>query len=145
MPTTRHNFVVFSVGLSLALVSLCAGSDAHPHLDLVAEWNSAMLDAIRAQTSPPCLAARNLAIMHAAIYDAINTIDRTHESYRFCCDAPKDASVEVAAISAAHRVATTLFPSHASRFDSLRTNLLASLPDGLPKENGLSLGRQAAE
>jgi len=104
-----------------------------------------MLDAIRAQTTPPCLAARNMAIMHVAIYDAINAIVRTHEPYRFRCNAPKEASVEAAAISAAHRVATTLFPSHASRFDSLRTNLLASLPDGSPKENGLSLGRQAAD
>ena len=104
-----------------------------------------MLDAIRAQTTPPCLAARNMAIVHAAMYDAVNAIDRTHEPYRFHCDAPKEACIEAAAISAAHRVATTLFPSHASRFDSLRTNLLANFPDGSSKENGLYLGRQAAD
>src|SRR5438093_8755601 len=100
MTMTRHNLGIFSVGLSLALVSLCAASDFRSHRDLVTEWNSAMLDAIRAQTTPPCLAARNLAIMHAAIYDAVNNIERTHEPYRFRCDAPKDASVEAAAISA---------------------------------------------
>jgi len=143
--TTRHNFVVFFVSLSMALVSLCAASDFLPPSDAVTQWNSAMLDAIRAQTTPPCLAARNLAVMHVAIYDAVNAIDRTHEPYRFRCDAQKEASVEAAAISAAHRVATTLFPSHTSRFDSLRTNLLASLPEGSPKENGLILGRQAAD
>jgi hypothetical protein len=113
--------------------------------DTVTDWNTAMLDAIRAQTTPPCLAARNLAIMHVAIYDAVNVIDRTHEAYHFRCDAPKEASVEAAAISAAHRVATSLFPSHASRFDALRTDLLANLSDGSPKENGMSLGRQAAD
>ena len=130
---------------NLAVSLVLASFSASVLGDIVTDWNTAMLDAIRAQTTPPCLAARNLAMMHAAIHDAVNAIDRSHKPYRFGCEAPKQASVEAAAISAAHRVATTLFPSHASRFDALRTNLLASLPDGSLNDYGLSVGQQAAE
>jgi len=51
------------------------------HSDVVTDWNSAALDAIRHVNTPPPAAARNLAILHAAVYDAVNGIRRTHEQY----------------------------------------------------------------
>jgi len=43
--------------------------------DPVLEWNSILLDSIRASKTPPPYAARNMAIVHIAIYDAVNAID----------------------------------------------------------------------
>jgi hypothetical protein len=45
--------------------------------DVVTDWNSAALDAIRAGAAPP-IASRSLAIRHVSIYDAVNGIARTH-------------------------------------------------------------------
>ena|SRR5437899_7108064 len=49
--------------------------------DVVIEWNTAALNAIRTGRTPPPIASRALAILHASIYDAINGIDRRHEAY----------------------------------------------------------------
>ena len=49
--------------------------------DLVLQWNDIALDSIRTASTPPPRASRALAIVHAAIYDAVNAIDRTHEVY----------------------------------------------------------------
>ena len=47
----------------------------------VLQWNSVALDAIRADRTPPPLAARNLAMMHIAIADAVNGIVPSFASY----------------------------------------------------------------
>lgn len=47
--------------------------------DLVTDWNNSVLVAIRAQHTPPPVASRNLAILHAAIYDTANGIRPKHE------------------------------------------------------------------
>src|SRR5262249_29408832 len=49
--------------------------------DVVTDWNNAALDAIRAGNTAPPIASRSLAILHVAIYDAVNGIARTHENY----------------------------------------------------------------
>ena len=49
--------------------------------DVVTEWNTLLLQAIRNESTSPPLAARNLAILHIAIFDAVNAIDNTHEPY----------------------------------------------------------------
>ena len=76
--------------------------------DVVIEWNNVLLDAIRdSLASPPTIsppvASRALAIMHASIYDAVNTIDRTHESYLVDAVALPGTSPEAAAAAAAHQ------------------------------------------
>ncbi len=51
-------------------------------------WNETALQAIKEDRTPPPMAARNLAILHAAIYDAVNAIDRTHAVYHVDAAAP---------------------------------------------------------
>ncbi len=51
------------------------------HADVVTDWNTAALDAIRAGSTAPPIASRSLAILHVSIYDAVNGIARTHEPY----------------------------------------------------------------
>ena len=64
--------------LALALSAIALGAEL-AHADVVTEWNEATLDVIRARNTPPPAAARNLAMVHVAIYDAVNGILRTHE------------------------------------------------------------------
>src|SRR5437879_11757733 len=62
--------------------------------DLVTDWNTVLLNAIRAETTAPCLASRNLAILHVAIYDSANAIDKSHESFQFRGQAPSEVRSE---------------------------------------------------
>ena len=93
--------------------------------DVVTDWNNAALDAIRADRTAPPIASRSLAIVHVAIYDAVNGIARTHEPYLVPSAVPTSASRVAAASAAAHQALLSLFPSHTSTFDGLHAAILA--------------------
>ena len=48
--------------------------------DILDVWNDAFLDSIRAENTPPPLAARNLAILSLAVFDAANSVDTASSS-----------------------------------------------------------------
>jgi hypothetical protein len=67
--------------------------------NVVLDWNQAALAATIEAMNPPLLAARNVAIVHAAVYDAVNSIDRTFQPYFVDTTAPRvdrliDASLQ---------------------------------------------------
>jgi len=112
--------------------------------DVVTDWNNAALDAIRADRTAPPIASRSLAILHAAIYDAVNGIARTHEPYLVPSAAPASASRTAAASAAAHQALLSLFPSHTPAFDGLHAAVLAEIPNGPQKTNGIAWGEFVA-
>ena len=59
--------------------TLILGSAAYS--DVVTDWNTAALNVIRTNRTPPPIASRALAILHASIYDAVNGISRANEAY----------------------------------------------------------------
>src|SRR2546427_8731978 len=100
----------------LVLISaLSIGSAAYS--DVVTDWNAAALNVIRANRTPPPIASRALAILHASIYDAVNGISRTHEPYLVQSAVPASASKVAAASAAAHEALVALFPSSSDEFD----------------------------
>ena len=60
--------------------------------DPVLAWDELMLQAIRTESTGPTLSSRNLAILHGAIYDAVNSIDQTHQPFRTQIQAKPGAS-----------------------------------------------------
>ena len=112
--------------------------------DVVTDWNNAALDAIRADRTAPPIASRSLAIAHVAIYDAVNGIARTHEPYLVPSAVPASASREAAATAAAHQTLVSLFPNHTSTFDALHAAILAGIPNGPQKTNGITWGEFVA-
>src|SRR6266581_1645969 len=123
----------------LVLISaLSIGSAAYS--DVVTDWNAAALNGIRANRTPPPIASRALAILHASIYDAVNGIDRAHEAYFVQSAVPASASKEAAASAAAHRVLVTLFPANAPSFDDLNTTILGAIRNGPQKSAGIAWG-----
>lgn len=79
--------------------------------DLVSDWNAVVLDAIRFDSTPPPQAAKNLAMIHTAMFDAANAIVPRYDSYLKGLVAPADALPEVAAAAAAYHVAKHLYPN----------------------------------
>ena len=122
--------------------TLLIGSLAHA--DVVTQWNTAALDAIRAGHTAPPIASRSLAILHVSIYDAINGIARTHEPYLVQSAVPASASREAAASTAAHKALIDLFPAAAASFDALHAAILAAIPNGPQKTAGMVWGEFVA-
>src|SRR5213076_1862613 len=100
--------------LNQSLVVLVLGAGLGGHADVVTDWNKAALDAIRVDRTPPPMASRNLAILHAAIYDAVNGTSRTHEAYFVGSAVAASASLEAAASAAAHAALLSLYPDNAA-------------------------------
>ncbi len=112
--------------------------------DMVLRWNEITLRAIRADRTPPPKAARHLAMVHVAVYDAVNAVTRTHRPFRAHVAAPEGTSPEAAAVAAAHRVLIDLYPAQRERFDRALGRALAEL-DGAGRDEGARLGREVAE
>ena len=96
----------------------------------------------------PPLAPVNLAIVHAAIYDAVNAIDGTHEPYLLDIHAPPDASQAAAVATAAHHVLVglvpTTLPQVTASLDALYATSLGKITDGKAKSDGIVVGAAAA-
>ena len=91
-----------------------------PAEDVVLQWNRVLTEtlAIPGQQPPTIVAARSYALMHAAIFDAVNSIDGSYKPYLTDVPGSKNASVETAAARAAHDVLTALYPQRQSIFDA---------------------------
>src|SRR3954466_15238553 len=92
---------------SLALLTSPAQSPAN---DVVLEWNDAALQAIKTAKTPPPLAARQLAMLHIAMVDAITGVRHTCKPFEVEVTYPPGTSIEAAAAGAAHRVLAELYP-----------------------------------
>ena len=113
--------------------------------DMVIEWNNNVLAAIRVDKTPPPKASRDLAIVHAAVYDAVNAIDRTYKPYAVDVPALPGTSAEAAVAAAAHRTLVALFPAQTATFDAEFTASLSTIADGSAENNGVALGNLVAD
>jgi hypothetical protein len=87
--------------------------------------------AAQAAGHPNPMFARNMAIVHAAIYDAINAIDRWHAAYAVDIKAQPGASLDATAAAAA--------------FDVALEGALVAIPDGPAKADGMAVGQEVVE
>src|SRR5687767_4171687 len=72
--------------------------------DVILQWNRVLLDTVRTPGQHPAtiMQVRSYAIMHAAMFDAVNSIDGTHTPYLTNVPGTVNASIEAAAAQAAH-------------------------------------------
>lgn len=126
----------------LALAVVCVSNAVQA--DVVTDFNEAALASIRASATPPPAAARHLAMLHAAIYDAVNGVLRTHEAYLVAPAAAHNAAAEAAAAVAGHDVLTALYPARAAVFAALRDRHLRGVPARARRAAGAVWGARVA-
>src|SRR2546425_10133054 len=129
------------------------GAPSHrprPSVDSVRHWNEIAIDAsgidhslLREQFGPT-RASRAMAIVHVAVFEAVNAIAGGYRSYAGLSPAPANSSMDAAIALAAHDTLAALFPSQTPSFDAALTEELGKIPDGRAKRNGIDLGRRAA-
>lgn len=112
--------------------------------DVITDWN-AKAEAIgieKALGPPPN--ARGMAMMHVAMFEAVNAVTHRYVPYRLKLTSEPGASPEAAAAMAAHDVLVKLYPDQQASLDSTLKASLGQVPDGDAKTKGIDLGRQAA-
>jgi len=85
-----------------------------------------------------------MAMVHGAIYDAVNGIDRGHRPYLVLPDAQPWDSVDAAVATAAYRVLAALVPDQQPALAATYTAALATVPEGPAKDGGIAAGDDAA-
>ena len=114
--------------------------------DQVLAWNQyAYNELIVTAAQAPPVAAIHLAMVHGAIYDAVNAIDGGYEPYLGAPTADGTESKDAAAAAAAYQVLRSILPD--DRDDELlgyyQTSQLA-IPDGEAETDGETIGNAAA-
>ena len=142
VPSIALNVVLLSAGVPAAVA------------DPVLTWNE---NAAKAATAA-CLhlsgnglaESRMYAMVHIAVHDALNAIDRRYRPYAYFGRMEPDASPEAAVAVAAYRTLSRQFtllipfghPSQQAKFDAALATALALIPDGPAKQAGMAVGKR---
>src|ERR1700739_4066672 len=123
--------------------TLAYADSAVGQADEVIQWNKTLLTIVRTPGAQPATVhpTRSFAIMHAAIYDAVNAIDATHKPYLVRIEhVSPHASQDAAVAAAAHETLITLYPAFQTTLDQQYEQSLAQIPDGADKTAGIDVG-----
>jgi PAP2 superfamily len=113
--------------------------------NVVTDWDEKAVGIVQPGTTfPPPTALRTIAILHVAMFDAVNSIEPRYKPYKVQLPASPDTSKEAAAAAAAAAVLIKLVPDAGSDIQSTLTGYLATLPDEEAKSKGIELGREVA-
>jgi hypothetical protein len=132
------------VAAMIAVVAIAVASPARA--DTVTEWNMNAASALFVTAGqPPQLSVPHLAMVHGAVYDAVNAIDGGHEGYLISSRlaTPSD-SKEAAAATAAYRTLLSIVPGQQAVLDAQYAASLAGIPPGSAKTRGIAVGEAAA-
>ena len=129
--------------LSLVVAVAAVGGSIQAQADAVTDWNEIMERTVA--TVDPFLQTRSAAIMHLAVFEAVNSILGDYEPYLGTITASRGASPDAAAIAAAHRALSALHPDQAAALDAARAASLATILDGRAKDDGIAVGEAAAD
>ena len=151
----RHPLgLVFAAGALAATftsAALARGPDPHPRPDCDT-GNPVILWDLHAQTAIwdvagqlPWEQSRSFAMVHAAVYDAVNAIAGVpYEPYLVAPRAAGFESLDAAVASASYEVLRSLFPQQEAALRQMYDEALAEVPGGIARRGGIRVGREAA-
>ncbi|MDZ4288371.1 MAG: vanadium-dependent haloperoxidase [Prosthecobacter sp.] len=142
--------VHFRLRLLAAACLLVAGWQGHARADLISDWNAQAMAAIRDADLLSPESTRDLAMLHTAIYNAVEGIAGDYNlfsngSYTGPSGAAADgASMEAAVAAAANTIMQSLHPGLAGDFTTLYTSQLGGIADSQAKTDGINFGTLVA-
>ena len=155
-PSSPHRGVSYRL-LALLVVATCvswtaprhvaaaAGDDSAASAHEVIKWNQLLRQIVLIPgAQPPTIpSTRSLAMLHIALFDAVNAIAQSFTPYFIAVPASRDASQQAAAAQAAHDVLVALYPQQQDLLDAALAASLDSLPpDGC--DQGITVGQAVA-
>jgi hypothetical protein len=112
--------------------------------DVIMDWN-AKADAIGVEKQLVNVPnARGQAMLHVAMFEAVNAIERRYAPYKLNLESDRAASKEAAAASAAYEVLLSLYPDQKQGLDTALATSLSGVTDTEAKAKGIELGKRAA-
>jgi hypothetical protein len=121
--TTR--IVIFA--LSVMLLASSPATALAATTDPVLDWISIMNSTVIAGGTSPLVSTRNVALVSASVFDAVNGIDPRFQPLHVKPNAPHHASQSAAAIQAAWLILTRLYPDQIGTLTAQRDASIAAL------------------
>src|SRR3954453_20669164 len=135
-------YITRSATVAIALLAFVSTAPS-ARADMVTDWNVIALDTVPATISGPPH-ARLMGYVQAAVFDAVNSVERRYTPYAVDQREPR-ASPEVAAAVAVHGMLVRFYPAQKAALDTKLNASLAPIPDGDAKTAGINLGRTVAD
>ena len=147
--------------ISTQHLGLQGGDDRDDDRDstaMIRRWNRIAIDASGLDHTPvaagetrvfgeqlgPGRASKAMAIVHIAIFDALNAIEGEFKSYTGIGRVEGSVSDKAAIAQAAHDTLVAVFPSQTASFDQRLVEDLDKIKRGRAKDKGIDLGQRAA-
>ena len=142
--TMRHRNCSLLVVALVTAIGICILVPTTARADVIADWNVIVLQEAVTAGRPGGSPAIDIATMHAAMYDAVQAIERDYDPYRVTDVPNATGSPAAAAAKAARDVLVARFPARADAINLIYTNYLAS--HGIPTDDpGLAVGTYVAQ
>ncbi len=127
----------------LASVALLLSAVTAVRADIVTDWDALALTSMTSTQSP--IVAHDLAILHASMYNADQSIQGTYNPYGFGAypapgAGPAGADYQAAMIAAANTVMQNLYSGSSGDFTTLYNTQLSGIADGQAKTDGIAWG-----
>jgi hypothetical protein len=110
--------------------------------DVLRDWTAAALEVAAKQ--PPYVQSRTMAMVHVAMFDAINSVDARYTPYKVKAVASPGTSADAAAAAAAHDVLASLFPDQTPSLDAKLDISMVRVTDLGARASSLALGQRVA-
>jgi hypothetical protein len=138
------------LGKQLLLISAMLAAPMAALANVITDWDEKALSVVQPNeaAAPPRIGPtggyRVMAIVHIAMFEAVNAIDPRYKPYRIEVAAARDTSQDAAAASAAGTVLIRLLPEAATNVRGMLASYLVKVPDGDAKGRGVRLGEEVA-
>jgi hypothetical protein len=148
---TRTTIVAVTIALGMGAIvaqSPAAGGspDANGNAASVIAWNEIALNAaVGTAKQPPPQAIITVALVQAAVYDAVVGILGGYQPYLTSLEPAPGASVDAAVATAAHGVLAHYLPDQLADLDTAYAASLGAIEDGDAKTAGITVGQATAD
>jgi hypothetical protein len=132
-------------GAALAAALLACAGSSPARADTVTDWNTQATQSLIANGGQgPTVSTIHLAIVHGAVYDAVNSIDGRYEPYLVDVRARRWYSQDAAAATAAYRVLAGMRNVPQTGLAERYQESLAAIPPGPARDGGIRVGATSA-
>ena len=142
MPASPVYIMSHSASAIIIGVWFAVGAPMSASANVITDWDEKAVAVVTPM--PPYTAQRVMGMVHIAMFDAVNSIERRFQRYLVQLPAEPTTSKEAAAASAAAAVLATIDSKIAGEMKIAIASYLASIPDGAAKSDGVKLGEAVA-
>src|SRR5262245_20279859 len=136
----------FAIAKAVALASICVALvlPSPASADVVTDWNQTAIAAMKVANVAGNPWTRNMAMMHVAMSDAVNSVQNKYASYAPGGTTMPAASAEAAAAAAAQAVLLKQLPAQKALIEQAFEASTKNIPDGAAKKDGIAIGEKCA-